>query len=529
MTPFLPTAPEPVVRGEKLWLTAWALILFVATLLVHTEHNAFPYFYHPDEAEKADQVLTGEWNFHHPMLLLTTTKAVVQVGHVERNPQAVTVTGRWVSAACTAGAVVALAFLAFVWRGWTASLATGGALLLHHQLFELAHYMKEDTALLLGLSLSFLAAYLFWEKPSTWRAAALGLAAAVAISGKYLGTLVLVIVLPVLWMVPGSKKARFAAFFGTMLVAFVIMNLPLLLQFDAFQKSFQREMDLVVHGQRGMTRSVPHAQYWSVFRDNSTPAMWVFLLTFLAVRWRDRRTLNPVQWMVIAFPFVFALMLSFSPKSNDRYFLPATALFTLLAGFGAVDAAKMLAHWIPRRWALAGCVTVLLVCQAVSLPSPLSWRTLSNYFAAFQRDDNAELLDWIKAELPPSAVIVKDSRVKLPDPRKKEDDGRYPPMPQKILQTPPGVPAAQYAADVGTMEELRAAGVTHVAVSKTDYGRFLDDKLRPQKSEAAKYAKYRAFYEELLRYGEPLFERPRGTVIYLHPGISVYPLPPPME
>ena len=36
------------------------------------------------------------------------------------------------------------------------------------------------------------------------------------------------------------------------------------------------------------------------------------------------------------------------------------------------------------------------------------------------------------------------------------------------------------------------------------------------------FLRAKAFYEELLRDGEPLFERDRGTVIYLHPGIRVY-------
>ena len=165
----------------------WAVALFVATLTLHTRHNDFPYFYHPDEAEKVRQVMTGDWNFHHPMLLLTATKAVVAAvaaRGAKLPEQGVVEAGRWVSAGCVAAAVVALALLAFVWRGWTASLAAGGALLFHHQLFELSHYMKEDSALLAGVAWTFLAAFLFWRKPGAWRAALLGAAVAVAISGK---------------------------------------------------------------------------------------------------------------------------------------------------------------------------------------------------------------------------------------------------------------------------------------------------------------------------------------------------------
>jgi hypothetical protein len=51
--------------------------------------------------------------------------------------------------------------------------------------------------------------------------------------------------------------------------------------------------------------------------------------------------------------------------------------------------------------------------------------------------------------------------------------------------------------------------------------------LRPQEGERADFERRKAFYESLLRDGELLWERDRGTVIYLHPGIRIYRLPPP--
>ena len=180
--------------------------------------------------------------------------------------------------------------------------------------------------------------------------------------------------------------------------------------------------------------------------------------------------------------------------------------------------ARLLDRWMPWRWALAGCTAALLISQVVSPPSPLDWRTLSQYFAAFQRDDNAELIAWIKAELPPDAVIAKDSRIRLPDPESEKDRRRFAPMSQKIL-------AERYAADLGTVAEMRALGVTHLAVSKTDYGRFLLPGLTPQKIERGDFERRKAFYEKLIRDEEPIFVRDRGTVLDLHPGIRIYRLP----
>ena len=139
--------------------------------------------------------------------------------------------------------------------------------------------------------------------------------------------------------------------------------------------------------------------------------------------------------------------------------------------------------------------------------------------AAVVNPMNVRYIAWIKAELPPTAVIAKDSRIKLPDPDSARDRQRYAPMPQKIL-------AERYVADLGTMEELRARGVTHLAVSPTDYGRFLLPGLIPREGERAGFEHRKAFYEELLRSEEPIFRRERGVVLYLHPGIRLYRVPP---
>jgi len=508
---------EPIAVGRERWLLlAWAIALFGATLFLHTRQNSFPYFYHPDEPGKVEQILTGEWNFNHPMLLLTTTRLATQIAGVPLTEQAVVETGRWVSAGFTALAVAALSVLAFAWRGWGAGFATGGALLTHHQLFELSHYFKEDPALLAGLALTFLMLLASWWQATPWRAALLGIACGLAVSGKYLGVIALPLAALVLWRQPERRGLRCLVFAGALALTFLVVNLPLFLHLTTFRESLGRELEFVVKGQRGMTRSVPHTQYWNVFRDNTTPLLWLLLGAFLHARWRERRTLSLPEWILIGFPFAYAVALSFSPKSNDRYFLPATALFTLQAAIGAVDFVR---HNTPRqtrsRW-MAAAIFLLLGTQLASLPRPLDWRCFADYWRAFQADDNAELRRWVSG-LPVTAVIAKDSRISLPDPEKKRDLKRMGTLPQKVL-------GARFAADLGTMEELRAKGVTHVIVSESDYGRFFLEGLRPQSGERADFDRRKAFYESLLRDGELILERDRGTVIYLHPGIRVYRL-----
>jgi hypothetical protein len=107
----------------------------------------------------------------------------------------------------------------------------------------------------------------------------------------------------------------------------------------------------------------------------------------------------------------------------------------------------------------------------------------------------------------------------LPDPDNKRDATRFAPIPQKVI-------ASKFAADIGTINELRRLGVTHVAISESDYGRFFLDGLKIKPSEATEFERRKAFYTELLRDGLLVFIRERETVLYLHPGIRIYQMPP---
>lgn len=500
-----------------LFLTVWSASIFTLSLVLNTRHNDFPWHYHPDEPGKVEQVIEGRWNFHHPMLLLGTTRIFVDGA---TPGQTVVETGRTVSAAFMSGAIVALSLLSWRWRGRGAAVATGLVLATHHQLYELSHYFKEDAALLLGLSAAALAAWLYAERPTLLRAAILGAACALAISGKYLGIVSLAFAIPVL----ATRRAPRAAvsFVLSILVVLAAINWPMLTSPETFAASFARETELVAKGQSGMTRRVPHAQYWSIFLDNTTPVMWALLLVFLWSRWRHRHSMSLVEIIVSVFPFAFALALSFSPKSNDRYFLPATAFFSLLAVIGAGDLASWLSVRWPRRAVLAATSLALVLGQFPSwTASRPGWLV---YDDAFQRDDIRDLIDWLRLTVPPDAVIAKDNRVPLADPARKKHAHRLGEVPQKIV-TPRSIGVkSDFAADIGTIEEMLARGITHVAVSESDYGKFFLPGLRPQESERADFERRREFYDRLFRECDVVFERERGTVLYLHPGIRVYRL-----
>ena len=50
--------------------------------------------------------------------------------------------------------------------------------------------------------------------------------------------------------------------------------------------------------------------------------------------------------------------------------------------------------------------------------------SLVRYERAFANDDTQALIQWLRTELPPTAVLDKDNRIALPDPARKKDATR---------------------------------------------------------------------------------------------------------
>ncbi len=496
---------------RKLPVFVWAVVLFFATLLLHTRHNTFPFYYHPDEPSKVEQVMgTRAWNFHHPMLLLTTTKLAAMATRATTAQQVVE-TGRWVSAVFTASAVVALSLLGMLARGRLAGVGMGLVLMLHHQLFELSHYMKEDTALLFGLALSILAAHGYVRQPSGRWALLLGGGCALAISGKSLGVLALIFAVPALWPSARRRQDGFTAII-TLAAVLIFINLPLLRDWRTFSTSFVREAQLVVEGQGQITQNVPHGNYWNVFLSNSTPVMWLLLLAALGGAWRRRTKLTTMEWITLAFPFAYAVALSFLPKDNDRYFLPATALLSMLAVLGAAE----LARWFNSHEPLAERIAIALLVAA-QLPSWTEDRGgLVRYWQAFERDDNAELVEWLRKEVPSDQIIAKDNKVRLPTTSRRNED--VPLLPHEVR-------SKEYAADIGSLADLHAQNVAYVLITDSTFQKFDREGLKPKVKDTADFDRRKLFYAALRRE-DPVKRWPRSTVIYLHPGIEVYRLAP---
>jgi 4-amino-4-deoxy-L-arabinose transferase-like glycosyltransferase len=500
------TAAESTGSRRLLPLALGAVLLFAGTLWLDTRQNGFPFFYHPDEPDKVDQLITGKWNFHHPLLMLATAEAAKKALGLPNREQTLVILGRWCSAVFAAGGVLGFALLAWRTRGWNGFWIVGLLLLTQHQVYELAHYFKEDTALFFAMAMAFLALHVYHRRPG-WGAAVLaGAACGLCLSAKYLGAVMLIPAAVILGAAQRGKRAsgvQWVWFAGAFLAMTAGVNFPVFTHLDVFTHSFGRETNMVAHGEAGYTGGqVAIFEYIRIFVLDTTPAVWLLVLVELLVL---RKRGDVFDRMMAIFPFAFMLLLSCSTQTNDRYFLPATAGFYYLAGLGAADLPELL----PGKWAAR-----LRPWLAAVLALLVNGLYLAPYITAFAHDDRTDMLEWIHTNVPPTAVIGAEDRVDLPVARRTERLAVWPLLPQRVIE-------AKYAADLGaTPSALAAQGIGYLVISESDYGIFFRKAAEGHLSPELQ--RKRAFYETLFRDYQPVWERPRGTGIYLHPGLRVY-------
>jgi hypothetical protein len=501
-----PDRPTAVLSGQSWFLAA---IFFLAGVWLYNRHNDFPSFYHPDEPKKARQVIVGRFDFKHPLLLLQTTRLANWIIRTPLTPQPVTEVGRMISAGFTAAAVACFVLIAAHLYGNLAATYVGALLLSNSHLYELAHYMKEDTALAFGIGAFFLALTRCWLKPSTARFAVLGAAAAAALSAKYAGALVVPIAfLPVFWL--RDERARKAlALSSTFVAVLLLVNYPIFTSVSSFLGNFGREVDFSVHGEAGLTRRVPHGVYTAVFLGATNPAIWILLGIYYLRFWKFIRSIHPAEWVLALFPILYVLILSFLPKTNHRYFLPDTFIFCTLAVFGLFC---FTLKGSPRlTWGLQ--IACFLAAFGISVAH------LIPYDFAFRVDGRQQLLAFIRQNVPANATIAQDRRVRLPSRTDRRNVDSMDILEQTIVND-------EFAADLGDIDALRARGISYVAISEAEYGRFFLRNHKPSEKVRASYDRQKQFYERLFREGELLWECKGGLLPILQPKILFYYLPP---
>lgn len=488
--------------------TPWliAAVLFVGSLLLFTRDNGFSFSYHPDEDGKTFQIIERERNFHHPLLMLNVTDLAVHLARVPLTSQSVVIAGRWVSAVFAAGAVAMLAVVGFYRGGWIAAWAVGLLVATHSKLYEAAHYFKEDTALVFGLAMFFLAAEFFSRTPTIRTLRFLAIGTAFAACGKYVGIIALLFALPLVWRA-ATLPARWKTFAIAFVATFLVLNLPPTTHPSSPFRSLKREVTGVTEGHRGMTREVPHAKYVAEMREDVSRGVLVFAGVALLAAVITARKRTGAEWTLLLLPAAYFMTISCSPKTGGRYLLPTSTAVCALGAIGVWEIARRLR--VAKIPALLAGTAFLLHAQL-----PLLRATMDE----FRHDDRVELAAWIRANVPADAIIVEDHRVNLFAPAPGDESGK-PQVPQRVLD-------AESAADLGTIDEMRTWGTVYVAVSQRQYDRYFSKNLKPRPAEKAEYDRRKEFYTRLFAEAELVRELKSQGNIYLQPGLKFYKLAP---
>ncbi len=452
--------------------------------------------------------------------MLNSADAVLRVTGMERTPQNAVIAGRWCIATFASVAVAAFSILAFRLGGRVASICVGGLLMTHPLVFELAHFFKEDPALMFGLALSFLAMQVFWEKRTTPNAALLGVACALAISGKYVGiaALLMAIILLIMTRKDGAQGARWFAFLGAFVGTLSVVNYQLVLQVSQFFTGFQTEMaDL---SREDKIHEIPRiAQTWNALKE-TIPLAFAFLIVAQIIHHLRSYRHEPVRWFLFLYPIIFVNILVWSPRLFTRHFLPIVTFACVLAGLAipVVIGAILKKTRLPKALLLPLSLAVLaLVYQQGSR------KKLIQHYKAFENPTRETLIAKITSEIPEDAVIASDARVYLVDrngnPREKQ------PVSQRVI-------VRTRLSEFGSVEALREMGVTHVAAHSID-SRALFDKDRKKKEpkdgqadeEAIQKGKRNpAFYRELKEHTKLLWHYNGKGNSYITPGLKFYEL-----
>lgn len=502
-------AGDSVARQRRNSLQlALALLLGILAWQNFTQHNQFPDAFYPDQLAKGQQLAYGRYNFFHPTLLLTVTEAATAALYPAES-QDYWMMGRHVSALFGV-MVVWLGFATLCrWRGTAAGLLGGVLLACCPILVIHAHFFKEDAALAFGLFAVVWAATIDAQRRSLPSAALLGIAVALASSGKYLGFTTLPLAILLLGVHRRKDLPRLWPAVGLMLsvaaVGFALFNHPIWLSSGSWKAGVTYELTHVTTHHQGL---VPRFPLWLpvvyLWAQAGPFVLGLALATPLAgspqARWSRAR------WLVLIVAVLLFLLVTASAIQKPRYLLPVTLLATLMAvdGLWALHA-RLATH----RWRTA---LVALLALAV----------LSGYLSgtqdALQRiaHDSRLLLPGVVVQrLPTGSRIFQSEDVGLPI----------------VIYDGEGRPHAISRwwcpnFHEGTLEDLTERG-DFFAVTANAYGRFDNPAFKPGTRDGNPHPlPARDFYRQLFREAELVWQADGDTrsITPFDPTVRLYDL-----
>ena len=476
------------------WLIA--LVCLGGMLWLCSRNIGFSNHYHADESGKLDQLMTGRWNFNHPMLTLMGTRVLATLCRVSaQDDHGLVVCGRWLGVIFTSLAGALLVLAAHRLRGPWVAWGLVPLLWFHAKLFHYAHYLKEDPGLLLGICGAVFAAVCYFGKGRRKYLELAGLFCGLAASAKYIGVMVPLLFVAALWLARPLAAAeairRGAATARVLVVAglvFVVVNAPMLGGLATVRGSLGREVGMATDTskERADRRALYLEHMTKPAQERLTYLLGAYLLLLVVPLRRPR---NAGEFFALAFLGVYTATILLAPKTADRYLLPYYGLGTFFAMLGLGDLALLVSKiGKENRWARAAAVAGSVVVLALAArDNRRLWRDERDLFANF--GGRLELAEFIRTHLPRDSHILYSVRVGLPDPTYPQQYPGVPFLPQKVEFSPSfrGFP---------TIASLRAAGVTHVV---------LTGKEEDEGSESGASRDDPEFYRDLFGRGKTLW------------------------
>ncbi len=481
-------------------------------------HHDFPCEYHPDEPSKVAQLLDGTRNYHHPPLMLTLADAAARVGGVARQPEDLARVGRTLSAAYLAGAVALLVVLAGIYGGTRASVVTAAAALgTNAQTVLAGHFFKEDALFALTLAATFVAGAIHWRRRGALDRLALGAAAGLAVSSKYVGVLAVIYALVLAALAAGSEAKRKGGtpaavgwcVLGITATIALCNGAALWEHFDAIREGWRLGISTVQSGNGGVGAQVPHWQFVGMlFVTTPLPVLLGAVVFWADLRNHPFRT-HADRWLAGLSPLWLTAVFSFSASTAVRYFLPVSLLLGCVGGAALPGVVRWAAARLGARAALftrpvGATAAAAGLALLFSLPETVSLIT------GFAGDDRAELTRWITLHLPAGVTVAEDARAMLPASALGD---------RRVLDAP-------VVADLGDITALRARGVGYVVVCWYDSRRFTDPHKRPG-ADARDFLRRREFYQGLPTRARSLWKSDLRQPFPLRPGLELFALEPP--
>ncbi len=458
-------------RSEILILVIYCTVLLAGCLFVFTRHNTFPYYCHHDEPRKVEQPLTREFNFNHPQLLLLATDLVRRARGQSDGYQQIVMSGRWVSATFAAASVVLLALLGWKAFGLLGAWCVGLLVAVCPILGLTAHFLKEDTAMLLGLSAFLLALVLWHEKPTGGRLIWLGVTCGLAVSGKYPGALCL---LPAITLVLAkstpaeamSRSRRLALLLVPAMLVFVSINYPLFSHFGPFVRGLLKGAIMVTQG-GPRPAQLPNLRALEHLGQLAWPVLLLAGLGVLTLIVDLRRTCL-AGWALLCSGLLFTGMLLLSPLGvTDRYVLVPAVSLHALAGWGIAMFVELAVRG--REGRIRGSLRLLGAGAAAGLV----WTAVPVYrsiaIEAFdQADVRAELIGWVNTTLGDDARLAASDLIRLPG-----VDGVEPAHPAIRFGRDPVTIKNLDRIDLHDLADMHKLGITHLILRKREWSQYL--------------------------------------------------------